>query len=177
VRAGALAGLLATIASTLLMNVAINLVGGIAFNFSAPGTLVEQTAARLAFALARDAEPILLFVAAPAYLLVGVLWGVVYGLWAEHQFAARWSDWERGVIFASVPLLVSLLVVLPVLGLGFLGVGATGPVAFTGELIRHVAFGVLLGLMYPVFRVRRHVKVRPHTPAELAPEHVIGAEV
>src|SRR5690242_16163548 len=51
-RAGALAGLLATIASTLLINVAINLAGGIAFNFSAPGTLVEETGRRLAFALA-----------------------------------------------------------------------------------------------------------------------------
>jgi membrane protein DedA with SNARE-associated domain len=175
-RAGALAGLLATIASTLLLNVAINLVGGIAFNFSAPGTLVEQTAARLAFALARDVEPILLFVAAPAYLLVGVFWGAVYGLWGEHEFGSRLSDWQRGVVFAGLPLLVSLLLVLPVLGLGFLGVGATGPVAFTGELIRHIAFGALLGLIYPVFRARRPIKVRPHTPAELAPEPGVRAQ-
>jgi membrane protein DedA with SNARE-associated domain len=175
-RAGALAGLLATIASTLLMNVAINLVGGIAFNFSAPGTLVEQTAARLAFALARDAEPILLFVAAPAYLLVGVFWGGVYGLWGEREFGSRLADWQRGVIFAGLPLLVSLLLVLPVLGLGFLGVGATGPVALTGELIRHLAFGALLGLIYPVFRARRPIKVRPHTPAELAPEPGVRAQ-
>src|SRR5205823_1967408 len=79
-RSGALAGLLATIASTLLLNVLINLAGGIAFNFSAPGTLVEQTAARLAFALARDVQPIFLFVAVPAYLLVGMVWGAVYAV-------------------------------------------------------------------------------------------------
>lgn len=176
VRAGALAGILATISSTLLLNVAINLAGGIAFNFSAPGTLVEQTAARLAFALAREVQPILLFVAAPAYLLVGGLWGVVYGVWGEHQFGPHRSDWQKGLIFAVLPLLVSLLLVLPVLGLGFLGVGATGPVAFTGELIRHVAYGALLGFMYPVFRARRPVKVRPHTPADLAAEPTVGAE-
>src|SRR5438046_708036 len=70
-RAGAIAGGLATIASTLLMNVVINLAGNIAFN--APGTLVEQTAARLAFAFARELQPMLLFVAAPAYLAVGVM--------------------------------------------------------------------------------------------------------
>src|SRR2546425_1754130 len=54
-RAGALAGLVATIGSTLLLNVIINLAGNIAFN--APGTFVEQTAARLAFGLARDLQP------------------------------------------------------------------------------------------------------------------------
>ena len=176
VRAGALAGILATVTSTLLLNVLINLAGGIAFNFSAPGTIVEQTAARLAFALAREVQPILLFVAAPAYLLVGGLWGVVYAVWAEHQFGPHRPDWQRGIVFAALPLLVSLLLVLPVLGLGFLGVGATGPVAFTGELIRHVAYGGLLGLMYPVFRARRHIKVRPHTPADLAAEPAVSAE-
>ena len=38
----------------------------------------------------------------------------------------------------------------------------------------HVIF---LGLIYPVLRARRPVKVRPHTPAELAPERAIRAEV
>ncbi len=175
-RGGAVAGLLATITSTLLLNVAINLAGGIAFHFSPPGELVEQTAARLASALAREVQPMLIFVAVPAYLAVGVMWGAVYGGWIEHRLPNHWADWRKGVAFASVPLLVSLLFVLPVLGLGFLGVGATGPVAFTGELIRHVAWGALLGLMYPIFRARRPVKVRPHTQAELAAESPIRAE-
>src|SRR5579864_4135609 len=43
-RAGIVAGLLATVTATLLLNSFINLAGGIAFNFSAPGTLVERTA-------------------------------------------------------------------------------------------------------------------------------------
>jgi membrane protein DedA with SNARE-associated domain len=175
-RAGAAAGLLATIASTLLLNVAINLAAGIAFNFSAPGELVEHTAATLANALAREVQPVLLFIAVPLYLAVGAMWGAVYGLWAERQLGRRYADWQKGVIFAALPLLVSLLLVLPVLGLGFLGVGATGPVAFTSELIRHLAFGALLGFMYPVFRMRRPVKVRAHTPAELAPEQALSAE-
>ena len=174
-RAGALAGLLATVASTLVMNVTLNLAGGIAFN--APGTLVERTAARMAFALARDVEPIFLFLAVPAYLAVGVMWGAVYGIWGEPRLPTQWTDWQRGVMFAALPLLVSVLLVLPVLGLGVGGLGATGPVAFTGELIRHAVFGALLGLMLPVFRARRPIKVRPHTPAELAPEAAVRAEV
>jgi hypothetical protein len=170
-----MAGLLATIGSTLVMNVSINLAGGIAFN--APGTLVERTAARLAFALAREVQPVSLFIAVPAYLAVGVMWGAVYGAWGEARLPVGWGDWQRGVVFAGLPLLVSVLLVLPILGLGLLGLGATGPVAFTGELIRHAVFGGLLGLMFPVFRARRPVKVRPHTPAELAPEPAVRAEV
>jgi hypothetical protein len=173
-RAGAAAGLLATIGSTLLMNVLINLAGGIAFN--APGTLVERTAARMAFALARDVSPVFLFIAVPIYLAVGVLWGVVYGLWGEPRLLRGWADWQKGIVLAGVPLLVSVLVVLPILGLGLLGLGATGPVAFTGELIRHALFGAMLGLMYPVFRARRPIRVHPHTPAELAAEPVVRAE-
>jgi hypothetical protein len=59
--------------------------------------------------------------------------------------------------------------------MGFLGIGATGPVAAAGELIRHAAFGVLLGLMYPIFRARRPIKVRAHTPADAAAERPVSA--
>src|ERR1700716_1797064 len=101
-RAGAIAGALATIASTLLFNVVINLAGNIAFN--APGTLVEQTAARLAFAFAREVQPLALFVAVPAFLAVGVLWGGVYAFLAESLRPPNWADWLKGLVFAVVPL-------------------------------------------------------------------------
>jgi hypothetical protein len=164
-RAGAVAGLLATISSTLLMNVILNLAGNLAFRTS--GTIVEQTAARLATALAREVQPLQLFVAVVAFLMVGVLWGALYGLLKSHPLVRDVPDWLSGLRFAVIPLLVSLLVALPLLGLGFLGVGATGPVALAGEVIRHAAYGVLLGLIYPVLVARRSVRLRPHTPAEL----------
>jgi membrane protein DedA with SNARE-associated domain len=173
-RAGALAGLLATIGSTLLLNMIINLAGNIAFN--APGTIVEQTAARLAFGLARDLQPVLLFVAVPAFLLVGVLWGALYAIWGEARFPSVLPDWLRGLAYAALPLAASLLVAMPLLGMGFLGVGATGAVAATGELLRHAAYGVLLGLMCPIFRARRSIRILPHTPAEVAPERAIKSE-
>src|SRR5712691_7548080 len=118
-RAGAVAGGLATISSTLLFNVVINLAGNIAFN--APGTLVEQTAARLAFAFARDVQPVWLFVAVPAYLAVGVLWGAVYGFVGEELVPKHWPDWLRGLTFAVVPLVISLGIVMPLLGLDYFG--------------------------------------------------------
>jgi membrane protein DedA with SNARE-associated domain len=173
-RAGALAGLLATIGSTLLLNVVINLAGNIAFN--APGTIVEQTAARLAFGLARDLQPVLLFVAVPAYVLVGVLWGALYAIRGEALFPGQTPDWLRGLVYAALPLAASLLLAMPLLGMGFLGIGATGAVAATGELLRHAAYGVLLGLLYPIFRARRSVRVLPHTPVEVAPEPAVKSE-
>jgi hypothetical protein len=173
-RAGALAGGLATISSTLLFNVVINLAGNIAFN--TPGTLVEQTAARLAFAFARELQPLLLFVAAPAYLAVGVLWGVLYAVWVEPRLPRDWPDWLKGLVFALLPLMGSLIVVMPLLGLGgFLGVGAAGQVVAVGELIRHAAYGVQLGLLYPIFRTRRPVRVIAHTPDEVPPGRVANA--
>lgn len=172
-RAGAIAGALATVASTLLLNVVINLAGNIAFN--APGTLVEHTAARLAFAFAREVQPIFLFLAVPAFLVVGVLWGALYALVAN-RFSAAWPDWLTGMAYALLPLVVSLTVAMPLLGMGFFGVGATGAVAASGELIRHAVYGILLGWMYPVFRFRRPVKVLPHTPEEVPAEQVAGVE-
>jgi membrane protein DedA with SNARE-associated domain len=173
-RAGAIAGGLATIVSALLLNVVINLAGNIAFN--APGTLIEQTAARLAFAFAREVQPVLLFVSAPAFLAVGVLWGALYGLWGEAALPTTWPDWLKGMVYALAPLIVSLGVAMPLLGLGFFGVGATGAVAVSGEIIRHAAYGALLGMLYPIFRARRPVKVIAHKPDEVPPERVARAE-
>jgi membrane protein DedA with SNARE-associated domain len=170
-RSGALAGLLATIASTLLLNVIINLAGNIAFN--APSTIVDRTVERLAFAFARQVQPGLLFVVIPGYLAVGALWGAVYGAWAESQLPFP-SDALNGFVYAWLPLLVSLTVVMPLLGLGFFGVGGTGLVALIGETVRHASYGVVLGLLYPVLRARRAVRVLPHTPEELAPEGAVS---
>ena len=157
--AGLQAGGLATIGSTLFVNVLVNVAGNLAFQ--APGTLVERTAAQLAFTLALDLQPLLLFVAAPAYLAVGILWGGLYAARVEPHL--RLDDWERGVLFAAIPLAVSLVIVMPVLGLGYFGVGATGAVAAAGEMLRHLAYGALLGLSYPVLLYRRPVRLLPHT--------------
>jgi len=173
-RDGALAGGVATIASALLLNVVINLAGNLAFN--APGTLVERTAARLAFAFAREVQPVWLVVAVPAFLAVGVAWGALYPILGVPWLPRQWPDWLKGVVFAMLPLLASLLIAMPLLGLGFVGVGVTGPVAVSGELMRHVAFGALVGWLYPVFRARRPVKVMAHTPADIAPNPAAAVE-
>jgi hypothetical protein len=167
VRAGAIAGALATVASTAVLNVLLNLAGNLAFN--APGTIVQSTANRLADAIAREVEPSLLLLVIVAYLAVGVLWGAAYGFWGD-RWLPNQPDWVRGLGYAVLPLCVSAFIAMPIVGLGILGIGATGPVALVGEMIRHATYGILLGLLYPVLRTRRTVKVLPHTPEELRAE-------
>jgi len=47
----------------------------------------------------------------------------------------------------------------------------------TGELIRHAAYGALLGLLYPIFRTRRPVRVMTHSVEEVPPDRIASAEV
>jgi membrane protein DedA with SNARE-associated domain len=150
-RAGALAGGLATIGSTLLLNALVNVAGDLAFR--APGTFVERTAARLALGVAHDLQPWMLVVAVPAYLLVGVGWGALYAAWVRPRLPVH--DAVAGLVFAVVPLAVSVVVVMPVLGLVTYPLDVTGQVALAGEAIRHAAYGLLLGLIYPVLTYQR----------------------
>ncbi len=163
-RAGALAGLLSTIASTLTMNVGLNLLGNVLFQM--PTTLIDRTASRLALALARDLQPLVLFLVVPAYVLVGVLWGAAYGAWVEPRLASH-RDWLKGLIFSALPLVTSLLIVLPLLGFGIVGLSQAVLVAAVGETIRHLAYGVLLGVSYPVMLARHVVRPLPHVARDV----------
>ena len=83
-RDGAVAGFLATVVSTLFMNVLVNLVGDA--TLLAPGRIVEYTQTRLAaFEIGRALGPLLLVVL-PAFAAVGMLWGGVYGAWVERPW-------------------------------------------------------------------------------------------
>jgi membrane-associated protein len=154
--AGALAGALATLVSTLGMNVLTHFTGALAFQ--APGTLVERTAQRLPLAVAREGGPWLLALAVPAFALVGVAWGAVYAGWVEPRL--RLPDWLSGLLFAALPLATSLLVVMPALGLRFAELDAR-IVAAAGEAVRHAAYGVVLGLTYPELLARQWVQGAP----------------
>ncbi len=163
IRSGALAGALATLVSTLFMNVVTHFTGALAFQ--APGTIVERTAERLPVAVASEGGPLLLALAVPAFALVGVAWGAIYAGWIEVRL--RLPDWLSGLVFACVPLGVSLLVVMPALGLYSAGRDAQ-VVAAAGETVRHAVYGIVLGLAYPELLARQwaplHAAHRRRTP-------------
>jgi membrane protein DedA with SNARE-associated domain len=167
-RDGVVAGFVATVVSTLVMNVLVHVVGDAAV--LAPGRIVEYTQARLAaFEIGRSLGPLLLAVL-PAFAAVGMFWGGLYAAWVEPRLA-RLPDWLSGLLFALVPLALALLVVPPLVGAALRGEGSIGVFVFASEIVRHVVYGVVLGLTYPLRLARRAPrKRRAKTP--LAPQPV-----
>jgi membrane protein DedA with SNARE-associated domain len=165
-RDGAVAGVLATVLSTLVMNVLVVVVGDVAL--LAPGDLVERARARLAvLALIRVIGPVLLLAAVPAFILVGALWGAAYAEWVEPYL--RWPDWLSGLGFAMLPLCVALVVALPALDGAAPDLGHLGPFAAGSEALRHAAFGIALGVIYPL-RLARFRDWRRSTQASIKPQ-------
>ncbi|MBV8719075.1 MAG: DedA family protein [Chloroflexi bacterium] len=160
-RDGAVAGALATVVSALVMNILVHVAGDLAL--LAPGDIIQRTAVRLAVGmLARAVGPLLLVVAAPAFIAVGVFWGAVYAVCFEERL--RWPDWTKGMLFALLPLFTAVLIVLPFLGFSTLGIGSAGLLIAAGETIRHLVYGIVLSLTYPLRllqRPRRPIAPRP----------------
>jgi membrane protein DedA with SNARE-associated domain len=156
-RDGAVAGGLATLISTLAMNVLVHVAGDLIL--LEPGNLIERTQARLAMlALLRVIGPVLLLVATPAFIVVGVAWGAVYAEWVEPHVHV--VDWLSGLGFALLPLCVALVIVLPVLDGAAADLGRLGPLAATSETIRHALYGVALGVIYPLRLARLPAALR-----------------
>jgi len=84
------------------------------------------------------------------YFLVGLLWAVVYTHLFQHRLSG--PQWERGLLFACVPWLFSVLVLLPVAGAGPLGLAlAAGPLPLIGSLALHALYGVTLAVLSSSF--------------------------
>jgi membrane-associated protein len=93
-------------------------------------------------------------VAGLLFVPAGILWAVGYALWAEPRLPG--PDWLKGITFSLVPTIFSWLVVFPLLGAGPLGLRLdVGPVLAASELVRHVIYGLALGLTYPVLLLAR----------------------
>jgi hypothetical protein len=82
-----------------------------------------------------------------ANLAMGLLLALVYARYAEPRLHG--ANWWRGMQFALIPWLLSLVVFLPLMGGGVLGmdIGA-GPLPILGNLILHLVYGAVLGISY-----------------------------
>jgi len=88
-----------------------------------------------------------LYAAAAIFFLGGILWSMLYGLVFEPRLKGR--SWERGVKFALIPWLFSLVIFMPLVGGGLLGMGlGAGPLPVLGNLILHAVWGAILGVVY-----------------------------
>lgn len=88
-----------------------------------------------------------LYAATAIFFIGGLLWALLFALVAETRL--RGPAWERGVRFALVPWLFSLIVFMPLVGGGVLGLGlGAGPLPMLGNLILHVVYGAVLGAVW-----------------------------
>jgi hypothetical protein len=88
-----------------------------------------------------------LYLVVGLHLLVAIAGATLYATMAEPRLAG--AGWRRGVTFSLVLWLLSILVILPLTGGGFLGfdLGA-GPLPILGNLILHLIYGATLGTLY-----------------------------
>lgn len=88
-----------------------------------------------------------LYAATAVFVLGGMAWALLFVIAVEGRLSG--SAWKRGVAFALVPWLFSLVVVIPLLGGGLLGLSlGAGPLPIVGNLILHAVYGVILGSVW-----------------------------
>lgn len=143
-RAGVLAGFLATFAMTVVLVGAYGLArlignpdGGTFQRWS--WALVENPIAE------RTSDSVMLAIG--GNLVMGLLLAMVYARYIEPRLEG--PSWWRGIRFALIPWLLSLIVFLPLLSGGMMGMGiGAGPLPILGNLILHLVYGAALGLVY-----------------------------
>jgi hypothetical protein len=102
----------------------------------------------------------------PAFVVLPTLWGALYGV-VEPVLPGPAR--LRGVLFSTMPLAFSLLVVLPLAGAGPLGLGLdAGPIPALGEAVRYLTYGLTMGATFPIL-TPRSVSAPSTSPASPPP--------
>jgi hypothetical protein len=86
-------------------------------------------------------------IAVVIHVAVGLALAVVYAAAVEPRLSG--PGWRRGALFALLPWLLSLLVLLPAMGGGLLGLAlGAGLLPVVGNLVAHLVYGGALGWLY-----------------------------
>jgi hypothetical protein len=141
-------GLVSGFVATFIMSVALVAAYGIS---AAIGNSGDSGIAQAFYALAnnlvteRTADQVALALA--ANLAIGLVLAVIYAYFAEPMLSG--PGWRRGMVFSLIPWLLSILVFLPLVGGGMLGLGlGAGILPIVGNLILHLIYGAVLGYVY-----------------------------
>jgi hypothetical protein len=144
--ASVLSGFVATVAMTLVLAAAYGLAWAVG---SETGNMLQRWFWALAHnpVTVRTAGAIALAIG--LNLLMGLGLAIVYARWVEPALTG--PPWRKGVVFALVPWVISLVAFLPIMGGGILGrdIGA-GPLPVIGNLILHLVYGAVLGAFYAI---------------------------
>lgn len=123
---------------------AVLLAGG---SGSATGTQVAAWFFNLAHNVVTDMALGSVYVSAGVHLALGTLFALLYGRYVEPRLAG--SHWSRGLSYALLPWMLSVVVFLPLAGAGWFGLAlGAGPLPFLGNLLLHAVYGITLGLLY-----------------------------
>ena len=153
----AMAGLLATLQMGMGLNVLLYLLGALDVGPPERALLrfLDQASSR--FTDGNSVRFVALLVA--VVFVGGFAWAVVYSHLAVPLL--RLPPWLRGLAFSALPLAFSVLVLMPLLGAGPLGLGLeAGLLPLAGEVIRNALFGVGLAASYSLLRVARQRPAR-----------------
>lgn len=143
-RAGILAGFLATFAMTVVLVAAYWLADAIG---DARGAVLQRWSYALVHnpVAERTADGVVLAIG--ANLAVGLALALVYAWFVEPRLDG--PSWWKGMRFALVAWLLSLIVFLPLMGGGVFGMAiGAGPLPVVGNLVLHLVYGAVLGLAY-----------------------------
>jgi hypothetical protein len=87
-----------------------------------------------------------LYQAIGLYLAAGLLWAVFYTHTFQHWLTG--PEWERGLVFACLPWLFSVLVLMPLANAGLFGLALkAGPLPMLASLALHMIYGVTLSVL------------------------------
>ncbi len=88
-----------------------------------------------------------LFTVVSLHLAFGLIWALVYAVLFEPVLPG--PALGRGLLFALLPWLLSVVVLFPFLGAGLFGLAlGAGPLPALGNLVIHLVYGATLGVLY-----------------------------
>src|SRR6266849_4379583 len=93
-------------------------------------------------------------IALALHVVLGLVWALIYARFVEGNRSLRWwigdgPGWSRGMRFALLPWIVSLLLLLPAAMVNMLDWAlSAGPLVPIGNLILHMIYGFTLGQLY-----------------------------
>jgi hypothetical protein len=94
-----------------------------------------------------DAAAPNLYAGTAVFFVGGLIWALLYALIGEARLHG--PAWKRGIEFAMIPWLVSLVIFMPFLGGGVFGLSlGAGPLPIVGNLVLHVLYGAVLGVVW-----------------------------
>jgi hypothetical protein len=143
-RAGVLAGFLATFSLTIVLVAAYWLAAALG---DPNGNTLQQWSWALVHNPVAERTVDGVVLAIGANLAMGLLLALVYARFVEPLWNG--PDWWEGVRFSLILWLLSLIIFLPLMGGGFLGMSTgAGPLPIVGNLILHLVYGAVLGISY-----------------------------